>query len=204
MANKLPNELVCEILSVVLDVPDEMFRDVSFVSPFSRPAHLSSSSVLAVCKRWRNVAIPHLYRVVILRSKAQAYAIARVLRQRTEIGTHIKKLRVEGGYGAAMHRIITCAPNITDLCISMDIRSSDSVKGLCSSLSKINPHCLVVLDSRQGRTNAPFTVLVTNLSSCLKTWTNLVSESDVHRLPVLMQLRTKSISVPPTTSLSMI
>jgi hypothetical protein len=43
-----------------------------------------------------NVATPLLYRVVILRSKAQAYALERILRKYKEFGIHIKKLRVEG------------------------------------------------------------------------------------------------------------
>jgi hypothetical protein len=87
---------------------------------------------------------------------------------------------VEGGYGAAMRTIITSAPNITDLCISLDIRSSDSVKGLCSSLSFINPRCVVVLDAHEARNNAPLKELVTKINSCLKTWTNMISALYVH------------------------
>jgi hypothetical protein len=177
MVNNLPNELIREILLRVLDVPDEMFRDVSWTSnsPFSRPSHLSTSSVLAVCKTWMNVATPLLYRVVILRLKAQAHALGRILRKHKEFGIHIKKLRVEGGCGVSMRTIIASAPNITDLCISLDIRSSDSVKGLCTSLSLFNPHCLVVLHCEE-RTNAPFKKLVAKISVCLRTWTNMVSE----------------------------
>jgi hypothetical protein len=101
-----------------------------------------------------NVATPLLYRVVILRSKAQAYALERILCTYKEFGIHIKKLRVEGGYGVSMHTIITSAPNVTDLCISLNVRSSDSVKRLCTSLSPINPRCVVVLDYRQKRITA--------------------------------------------------
>jgi hypothetical protein len=175
MTNNLPIELIREILFLVLDVPDDMLRDVSSTSPFWRPSHLSTSSHLLVCQRWMKVATPFLYRVVILRSTAQAHALARTLRKRKELGAHLKKLRVEGGYGAAMRTVITSAPNITDLCIYLDIRSSDSVKGLCSSLSLINPRCVVLLECRERRSNAPLKELITELHSCFETWTNMVS-----------------------------
>jgi hypothetical protein len=174
-ANDLPNELIREILFAVLDVPDEMFRDVSLTSPFWRPSHISTSSVLGVCKKWMNIAMPLLYRVVVIRSKAQAYALERTLRQRNGLGTHVKKLRVEGGYGAPMHKIIISAPNITCLCLSLDIRSSDNVKGLCSSLSFTNPSCLVVLTPRDHRANALLRELAATLGRCFGGWTNLVS-----------------------------
>lgn len=174
MANNLPNELIREILSPVLHVPDKMFRETSLISPFCRPSHLSSASVLGVCKRWMVIAIPLLYHVVILRSKAQACSLERTLRKYKELGAHIRKLRVEGGYGAPMRTIIISAPNITHLCLSLDIRSSDSVKGLCSSLSFTNPYCLVVLALREERSNMPLKELVKNLSVCFVKWTNLV------------------------------
>jgi F-box-like len=177
MANNLPNELIREILFPVLNVPDEMFQDVGQLSPFWHPTHLSTALVLGVCKRWMSVAIPLLYRVVVLRSKAQAYALERTLQDHKELGAHIKKLRVEGGYGVAMRTIIILAPNMTDLCLSLDIRSSDSVKGLCRSLSFTNPCCLVILTPFESRTNAPLRELGTKLGVCFGNWTNLVSLS---------------------------
>jgi hypothetical protein len=66
-----------------------------------------------------------------------------------EFGIYFKKLRLEGSYGAPVRTIITSVPNITDLCLSLDVQASDSdnVKGLCSSLSLINPRYLILLDS---------------------------------------------------------
>jgi hypothetical protein len=180
MINILPNELIREILFPVLDVPDEMLRDASMTSPFSHPSHVSAAIILTVCKRWMNIAIPLLYRVVILRSKAQACALERVLREHHEFGIYINKLRLEGSYGAAMRTIITSAPNITDLCISLDVRASDSVKGLCSSLSLINPRCLILLDSPEKRANGPLKELASKIKDCLKTWTNIVSKFYIH------------------------
>jgi len=175
--DNLPNELLREILLHVFDVPNEMFRDVSGISPFWRPSHVSTSFILGVCKRWMNVATPLLYHVVILRSKAQVYALERTLRKKKWLGSYIKSLRVEGGYGAAMRTIITSAPNIVQLCLSLSIRSSDSVKGLCSSLSLINPSCLVIPAAPEARSNAPLMRLLTKLNVCFRSWTNLVSQS---------------------------
>jgi hypothetical protein len=176
MVNNFPNELIREILLLVFDIPDEMFRDLSETSPFSRPSHLSTSSVLGVCKRWMNVGIPLLYRVVVLRSKAQACALRHILRKHNELGVYIEKLRVEGGYGPAMGIIINAAPNITDLCISFDIQESDSVSGLCCSLASINPCCVVVLPPVVSWISAPLVELLTTLKVCLGSWTNLVSQ----------------------------
>ena len=171
----LPHELIREILFPIFDIPNDMIRDLSTISPFARPSHLSIASILPVCRTWMDIAIPLLYRIVILRSKAQALALERVLRGHKERGVYIKKLRVEGGYGAAMRTIITSAPNITDLCVSLNVRSSDSVKGLCGTLSLINPCCLVVLGPPEPRNNPPLRQLAAKINVCLTTWTELVS-----------------------------
>lgn len=175
MANKLSNELIRKILSSCLDVPDAMFRDVSPKSPFFRPSHQPTSVVLLVCKRWMAAATPVLYRVVVLRSKVQAQALERTLRARKELGAFVRKLRLEGGFGAAMHTILTCCPNITDLSLSLDLRSSDSVTGLVKSLGAVNPARLVIVDPRETEaSNAPLNQLVEKLTRCLEIWTNLV------------------------------
>jgi hypothetical protein len=170
----ISNEVISKILFPIFDIPDEMLRDISETSPFARPSHLSISSILTVSKKWMAVAIPLLYRIVILRSKAQAFALERTLHKHKEFAIYIKKLRVEGCYGAAISTIITSGANITDLCISLHIQSSDSVKGLCSSLSLINPRTLVVLDSPEKRSNKPLQELVAKINVCLETWTNVV------------------------------
>lgn len=175
MANKLPNELITKILSPGLDVPDVIFRDVSPRSPFFRLSHQPTSVVLLVCRRWMAAATPLLYRVIVLRSKAQVQALERTLRARKELGAFVKKLRVEGGFGAAMHIILTCCPNITDLSLSLGLRSSDSVTGLVKSLGAINPTCLVIVDPRETEaSNTPLNQLVEKLTRCLESWTNLV------------------------------
>ena len=176
MQNSLPNELIREFLLPVLDVPDEMFQSIYRVSPFSRPDHLSTSSVLCVCRSWMNVGTPLLYRVVVLRSKAQANALQRTLRKHPTYGAYVKKLRVEGGYGSTMRTILTSAPNITDLCIYLSIESSDCVSGLCGSLPSINPSRVVARFTYARRSTQIAANLAQELYACFRTWTNMVSQ----------------------------
>ncbi|KAF8064305.1 hypothetical protein FPV67DRAFT_1672026 [Lyophyllum atratum] len=84
----LPDEIIKEILSPVLNVSDDTFRSTAHVSPFSG-YNESTSALLVVCK-----------------------TLERALRANNLLGTFIKKLRVEGGFGGSMDHIIQLAPNI--------------------------------------------------------------------------------------------
>ncbi|KAJ7106880.1 hypothetical protein C8R43DRAFT_1114319 [Mycena crocata] len=172
----LPDEIISEILSPALKVSDELFSDASDVSPFASFAP-STSAYLLVCKDWLRVATPLLYNVVVLRSKAQAAALQKVLRKNESFGRFIKKLRVEGGYGMAMHTILASAPNITDLHLSLSIWSSDSTEGLCKGLPLVNPHRVIVVDPilnlRKVVTNQHQTALSKALFRCIAEWDNL-------------------------------
>jgi hypothetical protein len=144
-----------------------------------RPLLALLTSQRCVCESWTRMTLivgtPLLYRVVILQSKAQAHALEHTLRQHKEFSVCIRKLRVEGGYGSAMRTIITSAPSITHLCLSLDIRSSDSVKGLCCSLLSINPLSVVIRDACDERKNAPLKELVAKVNACFKVWTSMTS-----------------------------
>ncbi|KAJ7651051.1 hypothetical protein FB45DRAFT_997748 [Roridomyces roridus] len=141
----LPDEIISEILSPALKVSEELFSDTSDVSPFSNYTP-STSDYLLVCKDWLRVATPLLYSVVVFRSKAQANALQQVLKASPEFGRFIKKLRVEGGFGAAMLTILKSAPHIRDLFISLSIYSSDGTGGLCKGLHLVNPHRIILVD----------------------------------------------------------
>ncbi|KAJ7726698.1 hypothetical protein DFH07DRAFT_852575 [Mycena maculata] len=170
----LPDEIISEILSPALKVPDQLFCDTSHVSPFANYTP-STSAYLLVCKDWLRVATPLLYNVVVLRSKAQANALEAVLRDNKEFGRFIKKLRVEGGYGTAMHTILKSGPNITDIFLSLTIWSSDSTQGLCKGLPLINPHRVIVVDSTINKPlkNKNLSTLTIALLSCIRKWDNL-------------------------------
>ncbi|KAJ7139123.1 hypothetical protein C8R44DRAFT_301415 [Mycena epipterygia] len=170
----LPDEIISEILSPALKVSDELFSDTSEVSPFADYSP-STSAYLLVCKDWLRVATPLLYNVVVLRSKGQANTLEKVLRSNPDFGCFIKKLRVEGGYGLAMHTILQSAPNITDVSLSLSIWSSDGTQGLCEGLPLINPRRVLVVDPpiRKLPKNQHLTALTTALFRCIRTWDNL-------------------------------
>ncbi|KAJ7684329.1 hypothetical protein DFH06DRAFT_1312767 [Mycena polygramma] len=174
--HSLPDEIISEILSPALKVADDVFSDTSDVSPFANYSE-STSAYLLVCKSWLRVATPLLYNVVILRSKAQAKALSLVLNKNKQLGQFIKKLRVEGGYGAPMGIILECSPHISDLFLSFEIFSSDSTNGLCKGLPLINPTRLVLRDSGPSRRrpgNKVLSQLVDGLVKAMHDWDHLV------------------------------
>ncbi|KAJ7651224.1 hypothetical protein FB45DRAFT_820721 [Roridomyces roridus] len=171
----LPDEIVSEILSPALKVPEELFSDTSEPSPFANFTP-STSSYLLVCKDWLRVGTPLLYNVVVLRSKAQANALAVFVQKNPEFGRFIKKLRVEGGFGQSMHAILKAAPNITDLFLSLRIWSSDNTSGLCKGLPLVNPNRVIVVDQYWGvhtLENKQNEALRKTLISCVQSWSNL-------------------------------
>ncbi|KAJ7430443.1 hypothetical protein B0H11DRAFT_942943 [Mycena galericulata] len=144
MAYHIPDEIISEILSPLLKHPDEVFSDTS-EKPLLSPGY-SSSTYLLVCKSWLRVSTPLLYSVVIFRTTAQAEALGKVIQNHPEFGRFIRKLRVEGGFGRVMHTILKCAPNITDLFLSLFIWGTDDSSGLCTSLPLINPRRIILFD----------------------------------------------------------
>jgi hypothetical protein len=172
--HSLPDEIISEILSPALKVSDEVFSDTSRVSPFSKYSE-STSAYLLVCKSWLRVATPLLYNVVILRSKAQAKALSLSLAGNKVLGKFIKKLRVEGGYGAPMLTILQCSPNISDLFVSLEIYSSDNTNGLCKGLQLLNPTRLILWDlSFRPLENKMVSQLVDALAKSISQWDRLV------------------------------
>jgi hypothetical protein len=176
-ANRVPDEIVSEILSPLLKHSDEVFCDQS-EKPLLDPDH-SASRYLLVCKSWLRVSTPLLYNVVILRTTAQAEALQAVLKTNKEFGLFIQKLRVEGGFGNAMHTILNCAPNLTDLYLTLFIAGSDNVKGLCTGLALVNPRRVIVVDAgyedeAQPRKNKKVTELLETLLRLIPKWDRLV------------------------------
>jgi hypothetical protein len=172
MADKLPDEILAEILSPILNVEDHLFSDTSRLSPFSL-RNYSNSTVLVVCRKWLRVCTPLLYNVVILRSTAQAQALAVALTKNKFLGLFIKKLRLEGGFGASMMKTLLAAPNIRDLVLSLSISSHDSVVGLLKGLALINPTRVIFLENRY-QTNTQVRQLIMKLCECMPIWTNMV------------------------------
>ncbi|KAF7317678.1 F-box domain-containing protein [Mycena kentingensis (nom. inval.)] len=173
MDNSLPDEIISEILSPALKVSDDDFTDTGRVSPFANYSE-STSAYLLVNKSWLRVATPLIYNVVVLRSVAQAKALGRALSGNEELGRFVKKLRVEGGYGPAMHTILQRTPNITDLFLSLNIFAEDKTDGLCKGLPLINPTRLILHHSNyKQKPNKNFTSLINALCGALSKWDHL-------------------------------
>ncbi|KAJ7483901.1 hypothetical protein B0H11DRAFT_2279620 [Mycena galericulata] len=175
MAGTLPDEIISEILSPALKVSEEMFSDIREKSPFASSS-ASSSAALLVCKAWLRVATPLLYHVVVLRSKAQAYALQAALRLNPDLGRFIKRLRLEGGFGAPVHQILQKTPNITDIYISLLLYASDSSDGLIRGLPCINPTRIIIFDNilKHGPLkNKQVTGLISAIEKCAEKWSNL-------------------------------
>ncbi|KAJ6596283.1 hypothetical protein DFH09DRAFT_1134556 [Mycena vulgaris] len=174
MADALPDEIISEILSPALKVSEEQFADTrSETSPFVSLS-VSSSAALLVCKAWLRVATPLLYHVVVLRSKAQARALQATLRDNPDLGTFVKMLRLEGGFGASMQNILQRTPNITDIFLSLHIRASDSTEGLGRGLAYINPNRLIIFDDPLNvLKNKQVVGLIGAIEKCAAKWTNL-------------------------------
>ncbi|KAJ7057429.1 hypothetical protein C8F01DRAFT_1372106 [Mycena amicta] len=146
----LPDEVLSEILAPALKVDDEIFSNTADeVSPFATYTE-SPSAYLLVNKAWLRVATPLLYGTVVLRSKAQAQALERALSANPVLGPFIKRLRVEGGYGVSMHRVLKLSPKISHLYLSLVIHSGDSTDGLCKGLALISPTHFILHDKHYG------------------------------------------------------
>ncbi|KAF7307638.1 hypothetical protein MIND_00559100 [Mycena indigotica] len=139
----LPDELLSEILTPALRVSDEEFAYIGSL-PFAYTE--SKSAYLLVCKSWLRVATVLLYNVVVLRSRAQAKALADAISSNQQLGGFIKKLRVDGGYGPSMHTILKLSPNISDLYLTFEVFTGDNTDGLCKGLELISPTRLIVFE----------------------------------------------------------
>ncbi|KAJ7604141.1 hypothetical protein FB45DRAFT_1044174 [Roridomyces roridus] len=176
----LPDEIVSEILSPALRVCDEKFSDTSLVSPFTEYCE-PTSAYLLVCKSWLRVATPLLYHDVVIRSKA----LARTLSSNKDLGQFIKRLRVEGGYGAPMRTILKSSPHVSHLYVSLDVFCTDNTTGLCDGLRLISPSCLIIFDHLiNGQANNKMALkLVGGLAEAIAGWDDL----RVLHLPCLLR-----------------
>ncbi|KAJ7051348.1 hypothetical protein C8F01DRAFT_1091551 [Mycena amicta] len=176
MANNAPDEILTEILRPLLKHSDAAFSDTS-EKPLLAVHGFEVSSYLLVNKAWLRASTPLLYSVVILRTTAQAVAVERVLKRYPDIGNYILKLRVEGGFGTAMHTILRCATRLRELFISLVISASDNVKGLCSGLPLVNPHSVYLYDRNYHRNgfakNKKVDELLQTVISLIPKWNNL-------------------------------
>ncbi|TDL29968.1 hypothetical protein BD410DRAFT_737178 [Rickenella mellea] len=166
---RLPEEILKEILVPLLHVPDEEFSSQG--SPFGH-THRNTSSLLLVSKHWMRVATPLLYEVVVIRSTAQAQALAYAIKCNKGFGAFMKKLRMEGGFGRAPAQFITSAPNIRELFVTLDVYSNDNPSGLCSAVSGMDLR-RIIINHDDVVTNVQANRLWASLFTSIPRWSNL-------------------------------
>ena len=171
MVDKIANELLQMILEPLLHVPDEIFCSCSKTA-FGCNVKFPTSSLLLVCKKWLKVATPLLYKVVVLRSTAQAQALAEVFSQYPVLPLYVRKIRLEGAYSCLWDVIRPCS-NLHTICFTLDIYAVTLVTGLCRSLNSINPTRVILLD-RCDTKNVKIEQVFCKLIDCIPRWTNLV------------------------------
>jgi len=146
MACKLADETLAVILSIVLEVADDDFISMQTDSgPFARRDY-STADALLVCKRWMRVATPLLLYTCIIRYTAQAQALANALKKNPELAQFVKRMRIEGSYGASVKQFLTQTKQIDELAISMPDLSKDNAKPMYSVLGTLCPRRLVLFN----------------------------------------------------------
>ncbi|KAL1756059.1 hypothetical protein FB107DRAFT_261528 [Schizophyllum commune] len=185
----LPAELLHDILALVIDseTEDREFRSCRAI-PYEnsgarwrygnealRAEERRPPALLLVCKAWNRIGTPLLYRTIILRSKGQAEVLARTLTTpASDLGSLVRRLRLEGGYGRAVLQILKATTRVSELALVLSLRSDDSISGLVRGLAlpTVNPAeirliCEYEHDMKKRET------LVQTLAEAFKGWSNL-------------------------------
>lgn len=169
-----PNELLELVLKDVCVVDDEVFEFA--YEPYWIPQSAATPiAPLLVCRRWHSLAFSLFYRTVILSTVVDARHFARILRGHPNLGNHVRKIFLNGGFGSSAFKILQATPRLTHLRLSLGIRTSDSPQGLCNALHCVQPHSLRLTDCNHAYDNVNTQSLLRAICSCMKEkWTRLV------------------------------
>ena len=142
--NTLANELLVHILSPTFLVPEAHFADNGHISPFAKVMQ-SSADVQLVCKRWMRVSTPLLYECVVIRTRAQAYALRLALTRHPEFGRFIRRLRLEGVFGEYLDaEVFEKMQGVKQLCFTFSFSSLNNIAGLQRAFEVFNPERVVL------------------------------------------------------------
>ncbi|KAL5486157.1 hypothetical protein ACEPAI_7201 [Sanghuangporus weigelae] len=171
--HSLPDELVREILSDILTVPEDDFSHVGPSSPFGRKVS-SSSDVLLVSKRWLRIGTPLLHECVVLRSSAQANAFYGFIRGKVgnQVKGYVRRMRLEGSFGAVVGKIFAILPGISDLYLRLPVTREENVNGLVQGLPKLNPTRVIFELSPSKLRKNSFTLMAA-LNHEMRQWVTL-------------------------------
>ncbi|PSS37067.1 hypothetical protein PHLCEN_2v1106 [Hermanssonia centrifuga] len=183
MANRVPEEILREILVQLLVISAEAFSGPCFAmyedapypssSPLSSRLSSKSSLLLLVCKQWLRIGSPLFYEAVVLSTTSQVQTLATTVHSMPSLGLAIKRLRLgDVSYDRDLHSIVELAPNIHTLSLSMDIACGRSISSFCSTLSKIHPVRLMLKSEKKPR-DTDVGEVERALVLCLAQWTSL-------------------------------
>ncbi|KZV93015.1 hypothetical protein EXIGLDRAFT_717668 [Exidia glandulosa HHB12029] len=153
-----------------------------------------------------HITTPTLYHTIVIRSTAQANALASALKRNPDFGRYIKKLRLEGAYGDKLKIRATASPDIPDLCMSLAIWADSGITGLTKVMSAINARRVILMTAfSTSSLNKKHTQVLDKLCQCIASWTNLetfyfsgssvVSSPEVDKHFRLTEALTNSISL---------
>ncbi|KAL4076269.1 hypothetical protein V8B97DRAFT_2028594 [Scleroderma yunnanense] len=185
----LPDELLHDILVVACWIDVDLFSDTRSTSRSSnaetskanddgehRERANSATTIPLVCRRWLNVSTPLIYETIILRTRHQARCLAHTLLNDYTLGLNIRKLRIEGGMGVPVNKILHFAPNITDLFVELvGDKEEENTLGLRLGLEAINPVRVVLMHRAMPRYNRRVSSLIGELCQFISKWTNLTT-----------------------------
>lgn len=153
------------------------YSEFQFADPYA--VAQPRSNICLVSRRWCRIATPLLLRVVILRSKEQARCLVEMLAEARKrhgpLERNIRKLRIEGGFGDSLRKIMQNSNQVTDLYMAISFHSSDRVSGLCQGLRSLNPTRIVIFDSEDSKEKSNHKEVTTALCKVMQTWSRLVS-----------------------------
>ncbi|KAL5525625.1 hypothetical protein ACEPAG_6961 [Sanghuangporus baumii] len=171
--HSLPDELVKEILSETLSVPEDEFSYVGPSSPFGRKVS-SSSDVLLVSKRWLRIGTPLLHECVVLRSSAQANSFYGFIKGKvgSQVKGYVRRMRLEGSFGAVVGKIFAILPGISDLYLRLPVTREENVNGLVQGLPKLNP-TRVILELSPSKLRKNSLKMMAALNHEVRQWVTL-------------------------------
>ncbi|KIK46402.1 hypothetical protein CY34DRAFT_800409 [Suillus luteus UH-Slu-Lm8-n1] len=151
---QLPAEILLDILEFAL--PPTVFLDASLTcGPLSAwcLAQRTKKSLVLVCKFWREIGTPLLYREIHLRRIGQVAALLSTLRGNTRLGEMILDINVSCHimpqylvmFDEAFQHILGMSPNATRLSLRMGVRDL-----LVSSMRQYDLSNVVHLDVQVG------------------------------------------------------
>ncbi|RPD61400.1 hypothetical protein L227DRAFT_600325 [Lentinus tigrinus ALCF2SS1-6] len=151
MTETIPNELLETILFHALTIQTPVFETWRTHRTFCSNSPSGESSILLVSKRWCSLGTPVLYESAILRTNTRTEALARTLSDhKRRLGRYLRRLRVEGGFGGALIKVLNAAPGLATLYLGFDLTNKDSTAGLMRTLKQVKLEHLL-LDSVNGR-----------------------------------------------------